>query len=339
MTFVTTRTSHYFDQVVTRLLLEPEGEVIQELIARVEEVRRALPTEEWRAFVRETAQRHPLAELLRSDPLTQRGFHRPRGYDGDAVMFDYIYFGLYDDFKHDRKTTELGKLIFSQTVGSGAALALRNRRRILAQYIDETAARVQRPIITTLACAHLREANLSEAFQRGDVGTWYCLDQDRECLALLDAQYETNPAVITREVNVHAFLQPELSLPISDFIFAPGLLAELADQVAAALLERMFEATKPGGHLLVTNFTPDMEERGYLEAFMDWWLYYRSEDELRRLTKDLPSKEIASIKLFTEETGHIIFLEIVRKQSRLRDGYEDEPTRRKRPTPIMPVPA
>ena len=34
---------------------------------------------------------HPLGELLHRDPFTRRGFDKPRGYAGDAVLIDYLY--------------------------------------------------------------------------------------------------------------------------------------------------------------------------------------------------------------------------------------------------------
>jgi hypothetical protein len=40
---------------------------------------------------------------------------------------------------------------------------------------------------------------------------------------------------------------------------------------------------KPGGQLLTANFLRSCYGRGYLEAFMDWQLVYRSAQELREL--------------------------------------------------------
>ena len=68
---------------------------------------------------------------------------------------------------------------------------------------------------------------------------------------------------------------------------------------------------KPGGRLLVANMTPDTEA-GYLEAFMDWWMVYRNEDDMRSLADAIPARALASMRTFRNPGSHIVFLEVVK---------------------------
>jgi len=55
-----------------------------------------------------------------------------------------------------------------------------------------------------------------------------------------------------------------------DFVYAAGLFDYLSGPVAAALICRMFEMTRPGGMMLIPNFLTGGRDAGYMEAFMDW---------------------------------------------------------------------
>jgi extracellular factor (EF) 3-hydroxypalmitic acid methyl ester biosynthesis protein len=69
----------------------------------------------------------------------------------------------------------------------------------------------------------------------------------------------------------------------------------------------------PGGRLLIANFLPNISSAGYMEAFMDWWLIYRTEAELLRLAETLPGEQVETTDLFVEENKNIAFLEVTRK--------------------------
>ena len=84
------------------------------------------------------------------------------------------------------------------------------------------------------------------------------------------------------------------------------MLDYLTDDVARALLGRLWSAVRPGGRLVVANFADDSRERGYMEAFMDWWLIYRSESDLRSLASTLGG---ATITVFRDPTGRTVWLE------------------------------
>jgi hypothetical protein len=68
-----------------------------------------------------------------------------------------------------------------------------------------------------------------------------------------------------------------------------------------------------GGRLLIPNFTPSLRDIGYLEAFMDWWLLYRDDDDMNRLLGGIPERDIAESRLFRDRHGNITVLEVTRR--------------------------
>src|ERR1041385_8765605 len=81
--------------------------------------------------------RHPLRHLLHQDPFTYHAFAKPRGYAGDAVMMDYIY-GLGEADGAMRDATPMGRSIFRHMATRPSARAVRYRRELLANLIDDT---------------------------------------------------------------------------------------------------------------------------------------------------------------------------------------------------------
>ena len=54
--------------------------------------RRSVSNEDWNTNWLPTIKSHRLHSLLQEDPYTDRANKKPRGYAGDAVMLDYMYF-------------------------------------------------------------------------------------------------------------------------------------------------------------------------------------------------------------------------------------------------------
>jgi hypothetical protein len=149
------------------------------------EKRTKLNPEDWKAYVAQEVLSHPIRAWIHQDPLTYRAFTWPRGYPGDAMTLDYIY----GCGPAPACANAAAAAIFQYTTQFGAALAVRNRRELLARLIDQTAERVLQPRILSLAAGHLREIELSHAAQRCAIGEFVALDQDQESLQTISQDY------------------------------------------------------------------------------------------------------------------------------------------------------
>lgn len=264
----------------------------------------------WREVV-DIVRQHELASYIHLCPLTRRSFSRPRGYPGDAPLLDQIY-GVSEAGPWPHPATIAGQVSFF-VVHSSACRAVRQRREILAKEIDAICA--EKPgeaTILSVACGHLREISLSRAAASGKVGKFIALDQDVESLKEVRRSVRgVNLEIV--EGSVRALISNKLKFADIDFAYAAGLLDYLVGPVAMRLIERMFGYLSPGGKLLIANFTPSGEDIGYMEAFMDWWLIYRTKEEVAALFANLPQDEIESISIFEDNRGVIAYALVEKK--------------------------
>lgn len=71
----------------------------------------------------------------------------------------------------------------------------------------------------------------------------------------------------------------------ADFLVCSGLFDYLPDESAAGLLNAFWQRLGKGGALLVGNFAPHNPTRAYMEWIGNWYLTYRTPDDLRRLAE------------------------------------------------------
>jgi len=293
-----------FEGVRQLMALGESRMALDGLRTALNQLRLRMEADEWSAFARD-ARRHSLASILDQDPMTRRAFEKPRGYAGDAVMMDFIY-GLYGYDDAVACASPFGREIFEWSRRTSASESVRLRRRHVADLIDGLAA-TRRSDVLAIAAGHLREVELSTAVASRRTGRLVALDADADSLREIATRYG-HLGVETVNASVRHLLARKCSLGSFDFVYASGLFDYLSDSTAAALTARMFELTKPGGRLLIPNFTPRCPEAGYMEAFMAWHLIYRDEFDMTKLVEAIPPQRIASYDIYSDRTGSIVYL-------------------------------
>ncbi|XXF77080.1 class I SAM-dependent methyltransferase [Myxococcaceae bacterium GXIMD 01537] len=265
-------------------------------------LRQELPQESWRHFCKELVRKHPLRAFVHQCPFTRHAFERPRGYAGDAALIDYLYM--------DRAADELhaGREVYRYMHQQPSAHSVRERRLLLAQELDKTAERVGPGArILSVACGHLREAEISRAVSEGRIAELVAFDQDPVSLAEI-TRHHHNPVIRPVNGSIRALLAGKASFSDMDFVYSAGLYDYLAENTAARLTSLLFNMLRPGGELLVANFAVHPPETGYMEAFMDWWLVYRDERQMEALAAEIPASEIASINVFRDSQQNVIYM-------------------------------
>lgn len=97
------------------------------------------------------------------------------------------------------------------------------------------------------------------------------------------------------------------TLGTPDFLVCSGLFDYLDDEPAAAMLRLFWHQLAPGGLLLVGNFAPTNPTQTYMEWIGNWYLNYRTREQMERLAAlaDIPA---AQFTIGCERTGTDLFL-------------------------------
>jgi extracellular factor (EF) 3-hydroxypalmitic acid methyl ester biosynthesis protein len=273
----------------------------------LDQLRRDVGPAEWARLIAEVVVPHPVRTQLHEEPFTRRAFEKPRGYAGDAVMLDFVYRHCPNSVTLSR----LGAALHPWIVRRPAAQSLLERRTILAGEIDGVAARREAPRVLSIACGHLREAQVSDAVQAKAISEFVALDQDAESLAVVEnEQREFN--VSAKRSSVGRFVKSGDELGTFDLVYSAGLYDYLNENVATTATEAMFRSLRPGGRLLVANFAPELRDIGYMEAIMDWHLIYRDEAALMRLADGIPNEEVAVRSTTRDRFGNVVYMTIDR---------------------------
>lgn len=199
--------------------------------------------------------------------------HKPHGYPGDFELIDRIYTRLrlveeaerWDVFAYEHPGTQ----------------AVRNRKDYFKQVF--TRAMVDRETLDVLnvACGPCRD--LFEWFEEHPaVGlSIQCLDQDPE--AIRYAQW-----ILGRHAGRVRFVnenirnwRPEETF---DMIWSAGLFDYLDDRLFVETLERFMTWVRPGGTIIIGNYSPQNPSRAWM-TILDWILIYRSETHLIELAR------------------------------------------------------
>ncbi|CAM5774297.1 class I SAM-dependent methyltransferase [Mesorhizobium amorphae] len=281
------------------------AEIIKPLMARLEAMRLRLHDDTWNALA-PIIQNHPVLDYFLEDPLTRWSFEKPRGYSGDAELLDYIYCDPHvADAVAD--SSDIGKALYAYTQNVPSCVAARERRDLLARYVDEIAEkRGPETEVLAVAAGHLREANLSAALREKRLKRWVALDQDPLSVGLITRDF-AGTAVETVDGSVRTLLTRGHKLGKFDFIYASGLYDYLQDKVAVKLTKTCLEMLKPGGTFLFANYAEGNPDAGYRETFMNWVLLLRSEADMWNVVNASVDRNKVDVQVFYGENRNVLY--------------------------------
>lgn len=241
--------------------------------------------------------REQVGHLVYGAPFASRAYFKPRGYAGDYEMMNHLY-----------RDELVGKTLFDQCmhkyfIDEPAGAAVKNRGQYLFEKITQlfTATPEKQPMkILSIASGPAMEQQLflqngSQFFGRQVEFT--CLDQDEESLKHAQRQLHSIERFVKSGFNFK-FNNMAIRNVIAggcpdknyDMIYSAGLFDYFTEPVAQMAAQKMLDAVKPGGRVIIGNFSKDNPCVPFMELILDWHLIYRSEADLLRIFKGMGSK-------------------------------------------------
>jgi SAM-dependent methyltransferase len=225
-----------------------------------------------------------LGHRLEQSWLVNRARTKPRGYAGDFEILEWICQNRVCDHPFGRT---LDRFFQNQA----APNAVRARTELVAA-----------AIVGRLACERdqmLRVVHVGSG-PAADLGMAAKMLGDEQRSRLAVTLLDLDPAAIefarerlssllpqerldARQVNLMRLPERNEALPEADVIACPGLFDYLDDAAAAEMLSLFWRRLRPGGLLMVGNFTADHPTRSYMEWIGNWYLIYRTAADLKRL--------------------------------------------------------
>lgn len=261
-------------------------------------LRSQVDTHEWKTIVVPKARAHPVKALLDLDPLTNRCFTWPKGYQGDATTIDYIYYPeLFS-------STGIGKGIFDVTITRQAPSAVRSRKEFAKLYLTQKMAEGVKHFVS-LGGGHLREWIELDGLD-SEIKV-ISLDADQKSLQLA-AEGIRGCSMEPIYANVISLIKGRSFPQDSECIYSLGLFDYLSDAIAKKLIARSFESLAPGGELCLANFSPNTADAGYIETYMNWFLIYRDVNDFKSLADTIPAEQIGQLDVWVDSS--IVYMTI-----------------------------
>ncbi len=223
--------------------------------------------------------------LMRSR-FAERAYYKPKGYAGDFLMMEHIYQNIA---MGDGK---IGRLFDSWGLQRPGSVAIRERRVLLKNQLKILSKKQLEQKdhfkIMNLACGPCRELfdflHECEYTEKIDA---LCVDIDTEALQYSNQHvnnFPHNASVRYMTENLIKWGLGKVSHDIGtkDMIYSAGLFDYLEPRLFCRLVDRCHQHLKPGGSLLIGNFTP-YDDVLFMDHLLHWKLLYRTREELCEL--------------------------------------------------------
>lgn len=225
---------------------------------------------------------------------------KPYGYAGDFMIIDKIYRKYITPNKQYEKWDHFWQ-------SSAATQAVRNRKTYFIYTISSLLKEKPQLDLLNVASGPARDlADLYSGINKGQVNT-LCIEADSHAIAYAK---ELNKAH-SEEIN---FIEKNIFRYETDkkfdVVWSAGLFDYFNDSVFVKIVRRFVSWTKPGGEVIIGNFSTCNPTRAFMELFGDWYLQHRSEEHLIQLAM-LAGVNEKNIKVEKEPEGVNLFLHIL----------------------------
>ena len=228
---------------------------------------------------------HELLPYIQLTENADRWYSKPRGYAGDFLSIDHIYKNVATG------AGRLGPLLDRCFLDVSAAVAVRNRRGVLAKAIHEAVASRsgEQAQVTSLASGPAQE--LFDVYAELPDPTKLkanLVDMDLQALAFVADKRDRlrlGKRMVTYNENLIflALGRKSLELANQDLVYSIGLIDYFGDDMVIKLLDWVHTILRPGGKVILGNFHPDNNAKALMDHVLEWKLIHRTEQDMDRI--------------------------------------------------------
>jgi hypothetical protein len=280
--------------------------LLQLKLAEIEKIRSSLSSEDEKLYKERFRNYKDLIPILHQCPFGKYVNDKPRGYPGDFITQEMIISGR--KFIKDRYIgdTPIGRLLSSLTYNMAACAA--NDFRL--QYIKSQLKQSGEDIASIGSGSAIEYWDIEEDFI--NTRSILLIDQDRGALesAKFHIKNTANNFVFHTD-NILKFIlcnNKRASFSERDFIYLLGLLDYFSIKQSSKIVSSLWKDVKPNGKLLLTNAHPSNPTRLWMEYVSEWYLDYKSKDEVYQIVENL--NDINKIDYEIDEFGVYQYLTI-----------------------------
>jgi extracellular factor (EF) 3-hydroxypalmitic acid methyl ester biosynthesis protein len=259
---------------------------------------------------------------LMQSPCLHRAWQKPFGYPGDYEVMRFIYEHEFEG------ATLFAKAVQLSFLRSKASVAVRTRKdlmkRELRRILEEQRGSEQPIRLLSVAAGPAQELlELLHEFSGPCPPIEIVLfDQDKSALSyayrrltpVVDSRWAKRVNVLYLHDSIKRLLRdPKIFEEFGQFdaIFSVGLFDYLQGPSATVLCRNLYARVAEGGMLFIGNMVPDNPSRWLMEHHLDWYLIYRTRDELREIGRKA-APDAVSMQIVEEATGVNPFLQVIR---------------------------
>jgi len=262
----------------------------------------------------------PIGELFKmwrnlgeafSTPRTLQGHvvAKPYGYDGDFELLDKIYTRWISP---DPKLANWDRFFHSQA----ATDAVRHRKEYflsLVQRLLSNASRTRKFRLLNAGCGPARDIHdLWKILNPDAMILLDCVDLDPRAI---DYARSLNKDFLSRTEfvcgNVLRFKPTEKY----DLIWGAGIFDYLKERTFTMAVKRFLPMLRPGGWLVISNFSPNNPTRDYMDCGQ-WLLQYRTTKDLLKIAVAAGVPE-SQVSVESDAAGVVNYLHIPRMETTL----------------------
>ncbi len=253
---------------------------------------------------------HEILPYILTTETADRFYSKPRGYAGDYLAIHNIY------QNKPGGTGRLGPVVDRMFLETPPAVAVRNRRILIAEEIAGTVRRSTEMPVRVMCMASGPATEVFDAFALLEEKSRLkvtLMDIDLQALAFVDEirgrQKLTNHLTLVNENLIALYLgRGKTTLEPQHLVYSIGLIDYLNDKLVGKLLQYVYDNLLPGGRVILGNFHPNNVAKEFMDYVLEWNLIHRTEEDMNRLFLNSPFQR-ATTQIRFEGEGINLFAE------------------------------